>query len=168
MVTMTTSTDTAAAKKPLPLSNWRASITTAAAAVLGLVAAVVVSIDAYHLALRWAEADCSESLTQACQQIEASAESNLLGFPNALFGLAAWPVVLTIAILNVVGVGLPGGLRRMISLMSAIGALFAIWGAFATEPRGWAVMNAIAALIVCLSHTNSQLSSRDKTRRHVH
>ena len=148
---MTTHTATAPAKKSFPLSIWKASIATAVAAVIGLTASVVVSIDAYHLALRWAEAKCSESLTQACQQVEATAASNLLGFPNALFGLAVWPVVLTIAILNLVGVELPGGLRRVTSLVSVVGALFATWGAFATEPRVWAIVNAVVALIACYS-----------------
>lgn len=96
--------------------------------MLGLVASLVLSIDAVVLAADPnAGLSCNISETISCAKVGVSWQANLLGFPNAFLGLIAEPVVITIAVAGLGGVHFPRWFMNAAMAVYAVGLGFAYW-----------------------------------------
>lgn len=96
--------------------------------VIGLVAALVLSIDAITLAKDAnAVLPCNINAFISCGRVGASWQASLLGFPNAFLGLMAEPVIITIAAASLAGVVFPRWFMLAAQFVSAIGFTFAYW-----------------------------------------
>jgi uncharacterized membrane protein len=70
---------------------------------------------------------CSIDPVLSCGSIMASPQSELLGFPNPLIGLIAFPVVATIGAATVGGAVLPGWMWLGLQAGATAGVLFVHW-----------------------------------------
>ena len=96
--------------------------------LLGLVASLVLSIDAIALAADPnAALSCNISSTISCAKVGITWQANLLGFPNAFLGLIAEPVVITIAVAGLGGVRFPRWFMNSAMAVYSIGLAFAYW-----------------------------------------
>ena len=96
--------------------------------ILGLVASLVLSIDAIKLAEDpLSELSCNISDKISCATVGLSDQANLLGFPNAFFGLMCEPVVITIAVAALGGVRFPRWFMVSAQVVYSIGLVFAYW-----------------------------------------
>lgn len=96
--------------------------------ILGLVASLVLSIDAIKLAEDpLADLSCNISQTISCATVGLTWQANLLGFPNAFLGLITEPVVITIAVAALGGVRFPRWFMITAQVVYAIGLAFAYW-----------------------------------------
>lgn len=97
-------------------------------ALLGLVAALVLSIDAVKLA---ANPDvvlsCDISAAISCGKVGLSAQASLFGFPNSFLGLIAEPVVITVAVALLGGVRFPRWFMVAAQAVYTFGLVFAFW-----------------------------------------
>ena len=97
-------------------------------ACLSLLASFVLSIDAVALAADpHAALSCNLNAVISCGTVGTSWQASLLGFPNAFLGLAAEPVVITIAVASLAGVVFPRGFMLAAQLVYTIGVGFAYW-----------------------------------------
>ena len=95
---------------------------------LGLIASLVLSIDAVVLAADPnAGLSCNLSETISCAKVGVTWQANLLGVPNAFLGLIAEPVVITIAVAALGGVRFPRWFMNAAMAVYAIGLAFAYW-----------------------------------------
>lgn len=96
--------------------------------VLGLIASLVLSVDAVKIA---ANPDvvlsCDISAKISCGAVAQTWQANLLGFPNAFFGLIAEPIVITVAIAALGGVRFPRWFMVTAQVFYSIGLVFAYW-----------------------------------------
>lgn len=109
--------------------NYRgAYIEMLVSSIIGLIAALVLSIDAVALA---ANPDvvlsCNINSKISCGTVGTSWQANLLGFPNAYLGLMAEPVVITLAVAGLGGVRFPRWFMLLAQAVYAIGFVFAYW-----------------------------------------
>jgi len=96
--------------------------------IVGLVASLVLSIDAVKLAEDpLADLSCNISSTISCGTVGLSWQANLLGFPNAFLGLIAEPVVITIAVAALGGTRFPRWFMVSAQVVYSIGLAFAYW-----------------------------------------
>lgn len=96
--------------------------------LLGLVASLVLSIDAVALAEDpLADLSCNISETISCATVGLTWQANLLGFPNAFLGLIAEPVVITVAVAALGGVRFPRWFMLSAQVVYSIGLVFAYW-----------------------------------------
>jgi uncharacterized membrane protein len=96
--------------------------------VIGLVASLVLSIDAVTLAANPnADLSCNINAAISCGKVGLSWQASLLGFPNAFLGLIAEPVVITIAVAALGGVRFPRWFMNSAQVVYLIGFLFAYW-----------------------------------------
>lgn len=96
--------------------------------ILGLVASLVLSIDAVVLAANPdADLSCNINSNISCGTVGTSWQANLLGFPNAFLGLIAEPVVITVAVALLGGVRFPRWFMLLAQGVYSIGFLFAYW-----------------------------------------
>ena len=96
--------------------------------LLGLVASLVLSIDAVRLAEDpLADLSCNISSTISCAKVGLTWQANLLGFPNAFLGLIAEPVVITLAVAALGGVRFPRWFMISAQAVYTIGLAFAYW-----------------------------------------
>ncbi len=97
-------------------------------ACLSLVASLVLSIDAVRLAADpGATLACDLNATISCGAVAQSWQASVLGFPNAFLGLAAEPVVMTIAVASLGGVRFPRWFMAAAQAVYTVGLLFAYW-----------------------------------------
>lgn len=105
-----------------------ASLEMLVSSALGLIASLVLSIDAVVLAADpFAELSCDLSATVSCATVGLSWQASLLGFPNAFLGLMTEPVVITIAVAMLAGVRFPRWFMLAAQAVYAIGFAFAAW-----------------------------------------
>jgi uncharacterized membrane protein len=96
--------------------------------LLGLVASLVLSIEAVTLAADPdAALSCDISATISCSTVGLSWQASLLGFPNAFLGLIAEPIVITVAVAGLGGVRFPRWFMLTAQAIYTIGLLFAWW-----------------------------------------
>jgi uncharacterized membrane protein len=96
--------------------------------VIGLVASLVLSVDAITLAANPnADLSCNINAAISCGKVGLSWQASLLGFPNAFLGLIAEPVVITIAVAALGGVRFPRWFMNAAQVVYLIGFLFAYW-----------------------------------------
>lgn len=96
--------------------------------MISLIASLVLSIDAWKLALNPDTAlGCNISATISCGKVAEAWQSTLLGFPNSFLGLIAEPVVITIAVASLAGVVFPRWFIRAALAVYGFGFVFAYW-----------------------------------------
>jgi uncharacterized membrane protein len=96
--------------------------------IIGLVASLVLSVDAITLAADpTADLSCNINAAISCGKVGLSWQASLLGFPNAFLGLIAEPVVITIAVAALGGVRFPRWFMNSAQVVYSIGLLFAYW-----------------------------------------
>jgi uncharacterized membrane protein len=96
--------------------------------VLGLIASLVLSIDAIKLAENPnVSLSCNISEKISCATVGLSDQASLLGFPNSFLGLIAEPVVITIAVAALGGVRFPRWFMLTAQAVYFIGFAFAYW-----------------------------------------
>lgn len=82
----------------------RASSTLLCAALVGLVASLVLTIDKYRILANPAyRPPCSLSDELDCTQVMTSWQASLFGFPNSLLGIAGFSVLVTVAVTLLAG-----------------------------------------------------------------
>lgn len=97
-------------------------------ALIGLVAALVLSIEAITLAENpFADLGCDINSVLSCGTVGQSWQASLLGFPNAYLGLIAEPVVITVAVAALGGVRFPRWFMIAAQVVYSIGLVFAYW-----------------------------------------
>ncbi|MFI0432642.1 MAG: vitamin K epoxide reductase family protein [Candidatus Nanopelagicales bacterium] len=96
--------------------------------ILGLVASLVLSVDAIKLAENPnAALSCNINEKISCGAVGVTWQANLLGFPNAFLGLIAEPVVITIAVAALGGTRFPRWFMLSAQAVYSIGLAFAYW-----------------------------------------
>lgn len=96
--------------------------------ILGLIASLVLSVDAVKLAANPdAHLSCDISAKISCSAVAESWQSNLLGFPNAFLGLITEPVVITVAVAALAGVRFPRWFMNTAQTFYTLGLIFAYW-----------------------------------------
>lgn len=96
--------------------------------VIGLIASLVLSIEALALAENpFADLNCDINAVLSCGTVGSSWQASLLGFPNAYLGLIAEPVVITIAVAALGGVRFPRWFMLSAQVVYFIGFAFAYW-----------------------------------------
>lgn len=98
--------------------------------VLGMVASVVLSMDAIILASNPdAELGCNINAKISCGTVGSSWQAHLLGeyFPNSFLGMLAEPVITTVAVASLAGVLFPRWFMLAAQAVASIGFVFAYW-----------------------------------------
>ena len=96
--------------------------------LISLGASLVLAVDAIKLAKNAsASLSCNINAVVSCGKVALSWQSNLLGFPNAFLGLICEPVIITIAIVGMMGVILPKKFLTLAMIGYGVGLCFAIW-----------------------------------------
>lgn len=97
-------------------------------AILSLIAAFVLSVEAIELAKNPnAVLSCTINIVVNCATVAKTWQANLLGFPNSFFGMVAEPVVITVAIAGLAGVAFPRRFMFVAELFYTAGLVFAFW-----------------------------------------
>lgn len=97
-------------------------------AVVSLVAAFVLSVEHVTLAADPnAVLACDFGAIFSCGKVALSWQASLFGFPNAFLGLAAEPVVITLAVLGLAGLRFPKWFMIAAQTMYLLGFVFAYW-----------------------------------------
>ncbi len=97
-------------------------------AIISLVAAFVLSVE--HLTLAEdpnAVLACDFGAIFSCGKVALSWQASLFGFPNAFLGLAAEPVVITLAVLGLAGTRFPKWFMIAAQTIYLLGFVFAYW-----------------------------------------
>ncbi len=114
--------------QPRPVRYRGAYLEMLISSLIGLVAALVLSIEAIELAKNpFADLGCNISAVLSCGTVGSSWQASLLGFPNAYLGLIAEPVVITIAVAGLGGVRFPRWFMLSAQVVYFIGFAFAYW-----------------------------------------
>ena len=96
--------------------------------MISLIASFVLSVDAIKLAADpTAELSCNINEVISCGTVAAAWQSQLFGFPNAVLGLVAEPVVITLAVACLGGVRFPRWFMFAAQVVYTIGLGLAYW-----------------------------------------
>lgn len=97
-------------------------------AILSLVAAFVLSVEAVELAKNPnAQLSCSVNVIINCATVGIHPSAALFGFPNSFLGLLAEPIVITVAIAGLAGVKFPRKFMVVAQLCYTLGFVFAYY-----------------------------------------
>lgn len=121
-------------------------------AVLSLIAAFVLSVDAIEVAKNPdAVLSCSINAVINCASVMKHPSAELFGFPNSYLGLIAEPVVITVAIAGLAGVKFPRQFMAAAQVGYGLGFIFAYYLFF----ESFLVIGALCpwCLLVTLSTT---------------
>lgn len=111
-----------------PVQHRGAYLEMLISAVIGLVAAFVLAVEALTLAANpLADLGCNINAVLSCGTVGQSWQASLLGFPNAYLGLIAEPVVITVAVAGLGGVRFPRWFMISAQAVYLIGFVFAYW-----------------------------------------
>lgn len=114
--------------EPAPIRHRGAYLEMLISSLIGLVAALVLSVEAIALAKDpFADLGCNINAVLSCGTVGSSWQASLLGFPNAYLGLIAEPVVITIAVAALGGVRFPRWFMLSAQVVYFIGFAFAYW-----------------------------------------
>ncbi|MGC3953544.1 MAG: vitamin K epoxide reductase family protein [Propionicimonas sp.] len=120
--------------------------------LISLIASLVLSIEAIHLAQDpTAALSCNLNEVISCGKVGITWQANLFGWPNAFLGLIAEPVVITIAVASLGKVKFPRWFMLAAQIVYTIGLGFAYWLFY----QSMFVINALCpwCLLVTLSTT---------------
>jgi uncharacterized membrane protein len=96
--------------------------------VLSLLASFVLAVEAVNLAADpGATLSCNINAVISCGTVAESWQAHLFGFPNAFLGIAAEPVVITIAVASLGGVRFPRWFMLAAQVIYTLGLIFAYW-----------------------------------------
>lgn len=110
-------------KRPVVYGVWLI-----VAALMGLTAAFELTLEKIKaLAEPGVGAACDFSVIVQCSANINSAQGAVLGFPNPLIGLMAWPFILVTAVLVLSKVKLPKFYWAGLTMGTLAGASFAVW-----------------------------------------
>lgn len=113
---------------PGPVRHRGAYLEMLISAVIGLIAALVLSIEALTLAENpFADLNCDINSVLSCGTVGQAWQASLLGFPNAYLGLIAEPVVITLAVAALGGVRFPRWFMISAQVVYFVGFAFAYW-----------------------------------------
>lgn len=109
-------------------SNKRIFGTMLVAALISLVAAFVLAVDAIKLAENPGTAlSCNINAILNCGTVALSWQASAFGFPNVFLGLMFEPMVITMAFIGISGLRLPRWLALTEQVIYGFATLFAIW-----------------------------------------
>lgn len=113
---------------PRKVRHRGAYIEMLASSIVGLIASLVLSIDAIKIAENHdVVLSCDISAKISCTTVGSTWQANLLDFPNAFLGLISEPIVITVAIAALGGVRFPRWFMNTAQVFYSIGFLFAYW-----------------------------------------
>lgn len=140
------------------------------AAAVGILASAVMSIEAFHSALTWGDLRCEAEEVAGCTEAAPAAHTELLGFPNALLGLAAWPVVVTVAVARLAGARLPSWTLLVVLVGALAGLALTLWEVFqgavvAGDLDPWTVVALLAALAATIATLRLRLDPAESPQR---
>jgi len=96
--------------------------------VLGLVAALTLSIERYiQLTSPSTPLVCDFNAIFNCGTVMQTWQAKVFGFPNSFIGLMAYPVVITLAVVGLAGLKLPRWFMAWAQVGFGLGLLFAYW-----------------------------------------
>jgi uncharacterized membrane protein len=97
-------------------------------AILGLVAAFILSVEAWELAKNPnAVFECSVNLVVNCATVAKSQYATLFGFPNSFMGMVFEPIFVLLGVLLLIGVKLPKRFMFIMQFMAGGALLFAFY-----------------------------------------
>lgn len=97
-------------------------------AALSLIASIVLSVEAIHLAKDpGATLSCSVNAIINCASVMKHPSADLFGFPNSFIGMVAEPVVITVAVAGLVGVRFPRVFMAAAQVAYTAGLIFAYY-----------------------------------------
>jgi len=97
-------------------------------AILSLVASLVLSAEAVHIAANPnAALSCSINEVINCASVMKHPSADLFGFPNSFLGLIAEPIVITVAIAGLAGVRFPRSFMAAAQIGYTAGFIFAYY-----------------------------------------
>ncbi len=107
--------------------NWTFG-TVLVAGIAGLLAALTLSIEKYHL-LKEPDAilSCSFNLVLNCSVVMQTWQASLFGFPNSLIGVTLYPAAIVLALFGLSRVALPRWMLITAQIVALLGAVFAYW-----------------------------------------
>ena len=96
--------------------------------IIGLITSFVLSIEEFHL-LKNPDAvlSCSLNLVLNCSEVMKTWQASVFGFPNMFIGLMAFPVVITTAVVALLGAQLPRWFWLTATICFGLGLVFAYW-----------------------------------------
>lgn len=96
-------------------------------AILSLIAAFVLSVEALHLAKNPdAQLSCSVNVIINCATVAKHPSAEMLGFPNSFIGLMAEPVIITVALAGLMGIAFPRRFMFLAQIGYTLGFIYAI------------------------------------------
>jgi uncharacterized membrane protein len=96
--------------------------------ILGLAASFVLAIEEFHLLKDpGAVLSCSINFVLNCSAVMQTWQASVFGFPNMFLGLIGYPIVITVAVVALMGVQLPRWFWNVAAICYGLGALFAYW-----------------------------------------
>lgn len=131
--------------------------TMAVSAILSLIAALVLSVEALHLAKNPdAALSCSVNAVINCASVMKDPSADLFGFPNSFLGLIAEPIVITVAIAGLAGVKFPRLFMAAAQVGYGLGLVFAYYlffvSAFVIEALcPWCLLVTVSTTLVFMS-----------------
>ncbi|MBC7746915.1 vitamin K epoxide reductase family protein [Pedobacter sp.] len=100
----------------------------AISALLSLIAAFVLSVEAFTLANdSGAALSCNINVILNCASVMQHPSAELFGFPNSFLGLIAEPIVITVAIAGLVGIHFPRSFMAAAQIGYGLGLIFAFY-----------------------------------------
>ena len=108
--------------------HWGTWATLLVASSLALLAAFVLSIDAWKLAKDPnVKLACNINATLNCGKVAEAWQSVIFGFPNAFLGIIAETVIVTVAVAALAGARFRKGFMVLAEAMVFLGLVFAYW-----------------------------------------
>ena len=96
--------------------------------LVGLLAAFMLTFEKFQLLLHpGTTASCDFSIVVQCGKNLASWQGSLLGFPNPMIGMMAWPVVITTGVVLLAGGTLARWYWRALHVGAMVAFVFVIW-----------------------------------------
>ena len=121
-------TNTDSAAPPLEHRHVGAYVEMLISSLIGLVASLILSIEAITLATNPAAVlSCDISSKISCGVVAQTWQAQLFGWPNSFLGLIAEPVVITVAVAALGGVRFPRWFMLTAQAIYTLGFLFAWW-----------------------------------------
>ena len=109
-------------------SNRRIFIVIILMSILGLIAAFVLSVEAWQLAKDPnAIFECSVNVVVNCGTVAKSSYATIFGFPNAFVGMITEPIFVLLGVLLLIGVKLPRKFMFVVEILAGAALLFAYY-----------------------------------------
>jgi len=96
--------------------------------VIGLIVSFILSVEEIHL-MKNPDAilSCSINVVLNCSTVMKTWQASVFGFPNMFIGLMSFPIVITTAVVGLVGARMPRWFWITANICYGLGLLFAYW-----------------------------------------